>query len=155
MKKAIWAAVACASLAACGGAETTEPAAEADTAESAASTDEAMLADGAEDALVPGTQYNATSTVNCGFDGQEPTQSCEAGVIHTWGEDGSSLVEVTKPDGFKRAIFFNGTEPFGADSSEADGSAGWDFETRTEGDRIYIDFGPESYVIVDALITGG
>ena len=110
----------------------------------------------AQDALVEGTEYNATTILDCGFDGAPPTESCDAGVIRNWGgEAGSALVEIQKPDGFKRAIFFNGTEPFGADSSEADGSAGWDFETSRDGDRVTIQFGPESYVIVDALIEGG
>lgn len=115
----------------------------------------AGMGEGGGDALVPGTEYNATAMVSCGFDGADPEQSCNAGVIRNWGEDGTHLVEVEKPDGFKRAIFFNGTTPYGADSAEADGSAGWDFETVTEGDRIFINYGPESYIIVDALITGG
>lgn len=107
------------------------------------------------DALVEGTEYNATTILDCGFDGAAPTQSCNAGVIRNWGEDGSHLVEVEKPDGFKRALFFTGTTPISADSAEADGSAGWDFETSREGDRVTITFGPETYVIVDALIEGG
>lgn len=108
------------------------------------------------DALVPGTEYNATASIPCGFGGAAPNQTCEAGVIRNWGgETGSALVEVQKPDGFKRAIFFNGLEPYGADSSQADGSAGWDFETSRDGDRVTINYGPESYVVVDAFIEGG
>lgn len=108
-----------------------------------------------EDALVPGTEYNATTFIDCGFEGAAPTQSCEAGVVRNWGEAGTHLVEVSKPDGFKRALFFEGTTPTGADSAQADGSAGWSFETSREGDRVTITFGPETYVIVDALIEGG
>ncbi len=108
-----------------------------------------------EDALVPGTEYHATTILSCGFAGGPPTQQCDAGVIRNWGEDGTHLVEVTKPDGRKRAIFFNGTTPYGADSAQADGSAGWDFEYTRDGDMITITFGPETYVVVDALITGG
>lgn len=154
MKHLLWASLACASLAACGGSES-EPVAEAapDSAEAAAPAETAPIE--SEDALVEGTDYNATAQVQCGFDGAAPTQSCEAGVKRNWGEDGSNLVEVQKPDGSKRAIFFTGTTAFGADSAEADGSAGWEFETSTEGDRITVRFGPETYVIVDALITGG
>ena len=112
--------------------------------------------DNTADALVPGTEYNATAPIPCGFGGAAPNQTCEAGVIRNWGgEAGSALVEVQKPDGFKRAIFFNGLEPYGADSAEADGSAGWGFETSRDGDRVTIQFGPESYVIVDAFIEGG
>lgn len=110
---------------------------------------------GSGDALVPGTEYNATSIIDCGFGGAAPTQSCEAGVVRNWGEEGKHLVEVQKPDGFKRAIFYDGTTPFSADSAESDGSAGWEFEVAREGDRVTITYGPETYVIVDALIEGG
>lgn len=110
---------------------------------------------GGGDALVGGTGYNATTILKCGFDGAAPTQNCDAGVKRNWGEDGTHLVEVSKPDGRKRAIFFDGTEPYGADSAQADGSAGWDFTTTRDGDQVTIEFGPETYVVVDALITGG
>ncbi len=109
-----------------------------------------------EDTLVAGTEYNATTILDCGFDGQPPTQSCNAGIKRNWGETPSEhLVEVTKPDGRTRAIFFHNTEPYGADSAQADGSAGWDFETSRDGDRVTVKYGPETYVLVDAMITGG
>ena len=113
------------------------------------------VAAGDGDALVAGTDYNATTILDCGFGGKPPTQSCDAGVKRNWGEDGTHLVEVVKPDGRKRALFFNGTTPHGADSAQADGSAGWDFASTREGDRVTVKFGPETYVIVDALIEGG
>ncbi|WP_271079292.1 hypothetical protein [Aurantiacibacter sp. MUD61] len=156
MRKLIWASLACASLIACSGDETAEP--EADEAAEAETTTDASSVDATqdeEDALVDGTEYNATTILDCGFDGAEPTQSCDAGVVRNWMEDGSHLVEVQKPDGFKRALFFDGTTPVGADSAEADGSAGWDFDYTRDGDQVTIQYGPESYVIVDALITGG
>ena len=71
------------------------------------------------------------------------------------GEDGTTLVEVTKPDGTKRAIYFRGTTPFGADGAEADGSAGWSFEVSRRDDQNVIKYGPETYVIVDAFVVGG
>jgi hypothetical protein len=108
-----------------------------------------------EDALVPGTEYNATAEVPCGFDGAEPSGRCPAGVRRDWGEDGTTLVEVSKPDGRKRAIFFRGTTPYGADSAQADGSAGWDFDVSRNDDRSVIRYGPETYVIVDAFVVGG
>lgn len=149
----IWLGVIACSLAACGGEAVSET--EAETVAEADTGTESAMAPG-EDALVEGTEYNATTILDCGFDGAPPTESCEAGVIRNWGgEAGSALVEIQKPDGFKRAIFFNGLEPYGADSSEADSSAGWDFETSREGDQVTIQFGPESYVVVDALIEGG
>ncbi len=108
------------------------------------------------DALVAGTDYNATATVRCGVDGLDPTNSCEAGVKRGWGDDGSTLVEVTKPDGVKRALYFRGLEPIGADSSQADGSADWDITSSRDSDGfIFVRFGPETYVIADAFVEGG
>ncbi|WP_237164777.1 hypothetical protein [Paraurantiacibacter namhicola] len=110
---------------------------------------------GGGDALVPGTDYNATAQVRCGMGGKSPSMQCLAGVRRNWADDGSSMVEVTRPDGTKRAIFYQGAEPFSADSAQADGSAGWDFETKRDGDTVTIMFGPETYVIPDALPMGG
>jgi hypothetical protein len=107
------------------------------------------------DAKVPGTDYDATTTIDCGVDGNKPTRRCEAGVKRNWGDDGTTIVEVTKPGGSKRAIFFRGAEPFGADGTQADGSAGWDFDYTRTGDEVTISFGPETYVIFDALVVGG
>ncbi|WP_343343753.1 hypothetical protein WJT74_08675 [Sphingomicrobium sp. XHP0239] len=107
------------------------------------------------DALVEGTDYNATAPIQCGFDGAAPSRSCDAGVKRNWGEDGTTLVEVTKPDGRTRAIFFRGTTPYGADSAQSDGSAGWDFDVTRDGDQVTVRYGPETYVIVDALVEGG
>lgn len=108
-----------------------------------------------EDALVAGTEYNATTIMDCSFNGSAPAEGCNAGIIRNWGEEGDHLIEVTKPDGTKRALFFEGTTPIGADSAEADGSAGWDFTTSRSGDQVTITYGPETYVVVDAMITGG
>lgn len=152
MQKAIFTGFLVLALSACSGSDQDSAAPEAtDTA----AADAAPTVEGAEDVLVPGTDYNATAMVPCGFDGAAPTATCDAGVKRNWGEDGTTLVEVKKPDGFTRAIFFKGTEPYGADSAQADGSAGWDFKTAREGDRVTINFGPETYVIVDAFIDGG
>lgn len=107
------------------------------------------------DEKVAGTDYHATTILKCGFANKPATESCDAGVKRNWGAPGEHLVEVTKPDGRKRAIFFRGTTPYGADSAQADGSAGWDFVTSRAGDEVTVRFGPETYVIVDALIEGG
>ena len=158
MLKFIVAGAIAASLAACGSQEADEPTA-ADNSADTTAMPEAPASPaqmGAEDALVAGTDYNATTILDCGFDNKPPTQSCNAGVKRNWGDTpGENLVEVTKPDGTKRAIFFKGTTPYGADSAQADGSAGWDFETSRDGDRVTVTFGPETYVIVDALVEGG
>ncbi|MXO59539.1 hypothetical protein GRI89_08290 [Altererythrobacter salegens] len=116
-------------------------------------TAEAPIA--SNDALVAGTKFNATSVIKCGFGGAAPTGTCDAGVIRDWGSDGMNMVEVTKVDGSKRAIYFNGTTPTGADSAQADGSAGWKFSSTRNGDTVTIKYGPETYVVVDALVEGG
>lgn len=110
---------------------------------------------GDADALVPGTEYNATAQIRCGFEGAGTPRSCPAGVKRNWGEDGTTLVEVIRADGRKRAIFFRGTEAYGADSAQADGSAGWDFVANRQGDETTIEYGPERYVVPDAFVEGG
>ena len=82
--------------------------------------------------------------------------SCKAGVKRKWSDDGGALVEVVKPDGRTRALFFDPKgKATGADSSQADGSAGWDFVTSRDGDKTIIRFGPERYKVVDAFVLGG
>ena len=107
------------------------------------------------DALVPGTDYNATSDIPCGFNGAPPTSTCPAGVKRNWNGPDTALVEVTKPDGLKRAIFFEGGAAISADSSQSDGSAAYDFAATLSGDETTIRYGPETYVVVDALVSGG
>ena len=102
-----------------------------------------------------GREFDASAIVSCGFDGAPATGDCDARVVRNWGEDNRHLVEVTKPDGRKRAIFYDGTTPTGADGTEADGSAGWSFETERKVDEVTVRYGPETYVLFDALITGG
>lgn len=148
-------------LAACQGGNdasanvTDDAAAKSDAAAPAAAT-EAQPAYGMGDAKVAGTDYHATTNVPCTFAGKAVDGGCLAGVKRGWGDDGGALVEVTKPDGRKRAIFFKASgAAFSADSAQADGSAGWDFKaSRTEDDTI-VDFGPEHYEIPDMLINGG
>ena len=110
---------------------------------------------GGGDSPGPATDYDATAAAPCGLGGVDPNVNCPAGVKRNWGEDRTTLVEITKPDGRTRAIYFRGSTPFGADSAEADGSSGWDFGFSREGDEITVYFGPETYIISDAFVTGG
>lgn len=142
-------------LAGCGAADeaATNNADANVTNEAANLADEAMAA--SEDALVAGTDYNAIGKFPCGTVGSI-SNDCEMGVKRAWGEDGTILVDVIKPDGMKRAIFFdkNG-KAFSADSAEADGSAGWDFKASRDEDWTVIEFGPERYRVPDMLVLGG
>lgn len=162
MKKLILAGVAILALAACDSREEAPAAADAGSADAAAVAPQAEAAApdsqpayGKGDALVAGTDYNATTIVKCGFDSKPPTQDCNAGIKRNWGNPGEHLIEVAKPDGRKRAVFFKGLDPYGADSAQSDGSAGWDFAFTRNEDQVTVKFGPETYVFVDAMITGG
>lgn len=107
------------------------------------------------DALVPGTEYNATAMVACSMSGGPTNINCDAGVRRNAFEDGTTVVEITRPNGLPRAIFFQNGEAISADSSEADGSAAYDFNARRQGDETIIEFGPERYRIPDAFVVGG
>lgn len=107
------------------------------------------------DVLPRGTDFNATAELPCAVDGSEPTLRCRAGVKRKWGEDGTTIVEVTRPDGGTRTLFFRGTEAFSASSPEADGSAAYPFKAVRSGEETRISFGPERYVVPDAFVVGG
>jgi hypothetical protein len=107
-----------------------------------------------DDARVDGSDFNATAELPCATNGAEPKLRCKAGVKRKWGEDGTTIVEVTRPDGGTRSLFFRGTEAFSASSSEADGSAAYAFKTERVGDESRISFGPERYVVPDVFVVG-
>lgn len=91
----------------------------------------------------PGTDYNAATVLPCGFEGKPPTFNCPAGIKRDRGDKCDALVEVRKPDGRKRAPFFIGTTPTGADNAQSDGCAGSDFKTKRDGDKVTVTFGPK------------
>ena len=106
--------------------------------------------------MVAGTDYQATASVVCIINGAVIEGGCMAGVKRGWTDDGGALVEITKPDGSKRAIFTDAIgNPMGADSAEADGSAGWTMVITRAGTTNVVDFGPEHYELPDAFVLGG
>jgi len=104
----------------------------------------------ATDALVAGTNSNATGEIPCAMAAGQPTGSCPFGVAREG--SGSGVVTVTKPDGRTRAIFFQNGEAVGADVSEADPGA---FSASREGDLTIVRIGEERYEIPDAVLYGG
>lgn len=82
--------------------------------------------------------------------GGQPTGSCPFGVSREG--SGSGIVTVTKPDGRKRAIFFENGAATGADVSEADPD---EFGMSRESDLTIIRIGEECCEIPDAVISGG
>jgi hypothetical protein len=106
------------------------------------------------DALVPGTNYNATAQVTCaGYKGAKPGK-CDAGVIRG-GETGTT-VEVMLADGTKRTIFFNPDGSFlSFSTAEADGTAAMAISAQKQSDITVARLGAETYEIPDAFVTGG
>jgi len=108
------------------------------------------------DTLVPGTQYHAVASIPCLIGGAAVSQGCRAGVKRNWSDDGGALIEITLPGGGQRALFTDAlANVIGADSNQADGSAGWTMVIDRTGDTSVVDFGPEHYEIPDALVLGG
>ncbi|PSB19205.1 hypothetical protein C7B61_04220 [filamentous cyanobacterium CCP1] len=101
------------------------------------------------DALVSGTNYNATGDIPCSIDVGQPTGSCPFGVTREG--NGNGTVTVTMPDGRTRVIFFENGHAIGYDRSEADPG---EFSAEKQGDLNIIRIGQERYEIPDAVIFG-
>lgn len=99
------------------------------------------------DALVPGTNYNATSIVRCGRDPGHLTSSCDAGIKRHG--NGTASLYLTTPQNGRRTLQFRGTDVVASDG-------GLSFKVSRYGDVSIISVGPyEVYAINDALIVGG
>ena len=109
---------------------------------------------GSGDALVPGTEFNAVSTVPCAVAAAQPMRQCEAGVIRN--ADGTAVVRVKWPDGRSRNLFFDRTGAVGADVSQADGPDAQGFKVEKVEDLYKIALGTkERYEVPEALVVGG
>jgi uncharacterized protein YraI len=101
-----------------------------------------------DDALVPGTNYNATGEVDCAIAGFPRVSSCPFGVVRA-GED-RATVYITLPDGEQRVLqFANGrVRPLS-------GVAAFGF--RQTGDEYFINVnnGQERFTVLDGVINGG
>ena len=106
------------------------------------------------DALVAGTNYNATAQISCaGYKGAAAAM-CDAGVIRN-GADGAT-VEVTLADGTKRIIFFNADGSFlSFSTAEAHGTAAMAISSEKKGDVTTAKLGTETYEIPEAFVLGG
>lgn len=100
-----------------------------------------------EDALVAGTNYNATAEVPCITAADAPKGRCKAGVMRMAG--GEATVELQTPDGGQRHIYFKNGRP---DSSDANAP----MHATRQGDVNIIRIGTvEVYEIPDAFVVGG
>lgn len=103
------------------------------------------------DAMVVGTQFNATGNVPCARSAGQPMGSCKFGVNRSGG--GDAMLTVFWPDGGNRVIFFENGKVSGVDSSQADGNA--QLFTEKNADLFMIRFGDQRFEIPEAAVFGG
>ena len=104
----------------------------------------------AKDALIPGTAFHASASINCipPFAPDLKPQQCEAFVIRR-SFDGTATVEIRGANAIKRRILFVKGIPVASDSTES-------LTHSHEGDLSVVKFGAdERYEIPDALLLGG
>jgi len=102
------------------------------------------------DAKVPGTDFHAIGPLPCSIGGAPIGMQCKFGVKREGPGNGS--VQVTKPDGSQRTVFFQKGRATGYDASRADQAA---FKAIRQGDSTIVTIGSERYEIPDAVINGG
>lgn len=96
-------------------------------------------------------KFDARGNVPCAQLKGQPTVPCKFGVARDPG--GNATVVVTRPDGTKRALFFEKGRFVSADTSQADGYP--EYGAKREGDLNMIHVGTERYEIPDAAVSGG
>ena len=98
------------------------------------------------DALVPGTDFHATTKIPCVAEPNKPMSQCDAGVKRT---AGGGTVHVTTPDGGSRVITYRDGKVSGTDSDAP-------FKVERRDDWSIVRVGAvEVYEIPDALVFGG
>ena len=111
--------------------------------------------DGQGDAMVAGTDYNATAKLRCqGYRGMAATM-CGAGVKRNQ-EAGQTLVFIDWPDGVnsRMLIFDKAGKAISANTNEADGSAKFPVVGQRSGDTTIVTIGPERYEVRDVFLKG-
>ena len=106
---------------------------------------------GGTDALVPGTDYNATGSIECVRGADGPVESCGFGVVRQG--RGTGVITVEWPDGGSRVIFFEAGKPVSFDQSQAD--QGVEMTIARDQDNSIVFIGEDRFVIPDAVIWGG
>jgi hypothetical protein len=100
-----------------------------------------------QDAMVPGTGFNATGPLRCVAEPDKPMVNCQAGVKRTG--NGSGTVHVSTPDGGSRVITFANGRAVRVDSDAR-------MTAERRGDMTIVRVGAyEVYEIPDMFIYGG
>lgn len=102
------------------------------------------------DALVPGTEFNATGELSCARSRGQPMGRCRFGVTREG--NGNGWIKIFWPDGGSRVIFFEAGTPSSFDSSEADGGAR--MTVGKESDLFKIRIGEQRFEFPDIVISG-
>jgi hypothetical protein len=105
----------------------------------------------AGDALVAGTDFNATGEIPCARNAGQSMSSCKFGVKREGNGNGS--VTVFWPDSGSRVIFFESGKPTFYNESEADGGA--KMSVGQPGDLFTVTIGDQRFEIPDVVINGG
>jgi hypothetical protein len=99
------------------------------------------------DALVAGTNYNATAEIPCVSAADAPKARCKAGVMRMAG--GEATVDIKTADGGQRYIYFKNGRPNSSDANAP-------MRVTRQGDVNIIRIGSyEVYEIPDAFVIGG
>ncbi len=97
-------------------------------------------------------RFDATGPVACAERKGQPMGQCQMGVARDGG--GTATVVVTRPDGRKRAIFFEKGKAVSADLSQADGNMSFK-ATKNAAGMYLIDAGDERYEFPESVVFGG
>ncbi|WP_158540165.1 SH3 domain-containing protein [Rhodosalinus halophilus] len=113
---------------------------------------EAAWLEPAESALRAGQGvFDATGLITCTQAASAPARDCAFGVARDGG--GSATLVVIRPDGMRRALFFENGAFVSTDASQAGG--GFDTEATRAGDTTIVRIDDERYEIPDAALYGG
>ncbi len=103
-----------------------------------------------EDALVPGTAFNATGQLDCSRSRRGAMEQCRFGVKRQGNGNGS--ITVFWPDGGSRVIYFEAGTPSSYDESQADGGA--KMTVGRDGDIFNVTIGAQRFSFPEIVVTG-
>ena len=132
-----------------GVEETKEAAQEVENAAVKAGQEVENAAKDVGDALVEGTNYNATGQVPCSV-GNSAKGNCEFGVMRRG--NGDADVYITTANGKVRLIYFQNGKAVGYDKDKEDLGT---LKSTKESDNYKIQIGDEHYEINEAIVYGG
>ena len=113
----------------------------------------ARAAESRDDAAGAAMSYEATAWLPCGIAGRID-RLCRARVGRRAPQDGVAAVDIEKPDGGMRVIWYEGGRALGANRSQVDGSAAYRFSAQRQRTQTLIAYGPERYRVPNSFILG-